>query len=61
MSDCWPDADGVVRANKPYRVKISAPGSRSLKAMEGMSRSDILADASALLGALDIVFGEVDR
>lgn len=61
MSDCGPDADGVVRPNKPYRVEISAPGFRSLPAMDRMGCGHMLADVSAILGALDIVFGEVDR
>ena len=47
--------------NKPYRVKISAPGFRSLQAMDWMNRGHMLADVSAILGSLDIVFGEVDR
>ena len=47
--------------NKPYRVKISAPGFRSLQAMDWMNRGHQLADVSAILGSLDIVFGEVDR
>jgi NADH-quinone oxidoreductase subunit D len=47
--------------NKPWRVKISAPGFRSLQAMDWMNRGHMLADVSAILGSLDIVFGEVDR
>lgn len=47
--------------NKPYRVKISAPGYRHLQAMDWMNRGHQLADVSAILGSLDIVFGEVDR
>ena len=47
--------------NKPYRVKISAPGFRHLQAMDWMNRGHQLADVSAILGSLDIVFGEVDR
>jgi NADH-quinone oxidoreductase subunit D len=47
--------------NKPYRVKISAPGFRHLQAMDWMNRGHMLADVSAILGSLDIVFGEVDR
>ena len=61
MSDFGPDADDVVRPNKPYRVKISAPGFRSLQAMDRMGRGHMLVDVSAILRALDIVFGEVDR
>jgi NADH-quinone oxidoreductase subunit D len=44
-----------------YRVKISAPGFRHLQAMDWMNRGHQLADVSAILGSLDIVFGEVDR
>ena len=47
--------------NKPYRVKISAPGFRHLQAMDWMNRGHMLAAVSAILGSLDIVFGEVDR
>jgi NADH-quinone oxidoreductase subunit D len=47
--------------NKPYRVKISAPGFRHLQGMDWMNRGHQLADVSAILGSLDIVFGEVDR
>lgn len=47
--------------NKPYRCKISAPGFRHLQAMDWMNRGHMLADVSAILGSLDIVFGEVDR
>jgi len=51
-------ADG---ANKPYRCKIRAPGFTHLQAMDFMCRKHLLADVSAILGSLDIVFGEVDR
>ena len=47
--------------NKPYRVKLSAPGFRHLQAMDWMNRGHMLADVSAILGSLDMVFGEVDR
>ena len=47
--------------NKPYRCKIRAPGFPHLAAMDWMSRGHMLADVSAVLGSLDIVFGEVDR
>ena len=47
--------------NKPYRCKIRAPGFAHLQAMDFMCRSHMLADVSAILGSLDIVFGEVDR
>ncbi|MDR3495537.1 MAG: NADH-quinone oxidoreductase subunit D [Ancalomicrobiaceae bacterium] len=51
-------ADGT---NKPYRCKIRAPGFAHLSAMDFMNRGHMLADVSAILGSLDIVFGEVDR
>ena len=51
-------ADGT---NKPYRCKIRAPGFAHLQAMDYLSRGYMLADVSAILGSLDIVFGEVDR
>ncbi len=51
-------ADGT---NKPYRCKIRAPGFAHLQAMDFMCRKHMLADVSAILGSLDIVFGEVDR
>jgi NADH-quinone oxidoreductase subunit D len=47
--------------NKPYRCKIRAPGFAHLAGMDWMSRGHMLADVSAILGSLDIVFGEVDR
>ena len=47
--------------NKPYRCKIRAPGFAHLSAMDWMNRGHMLADVSAVLGSLDIVFGEVDR
>jgi NADH-quinone oxidoreductase subunit D len=48
-------------SNKPYRCKIRAPGFAHLQAMDFMNRGHLLADVSAILGSLDIVFGEVDR
>jgi NADH-quinone oxidoreductase subunit D len=51
-------ADGT---NKPYRCKIKAPGFAHLSAMDFLCRGHMLADVSAILGSLDIVFGEVDR
>jgi NADH-quinone oxidoreductase subunit D len=51
-------ADGT---NKPYKCKIRAPGFAHLQAMDFMCRHHMLADVSAILGSLDIVFGEVDR
>jgi NADH-quinone oxidoreductase subunit D len=47
--------------NKPYRCKIRAPGFAHLQAMDFMCKGHMLADVSAILGSLDIVFGEVDR
>ena len=47
--------------DKPYRCKIRAPGYAHLQAMDFMCREHLLADVSAILGSLDIVFGEVDR
>ena len=47
--------------NKPYRCKIRAPGFAHLQAMDHICRGHMLADVSAVLGSLDIVFGEVDR
>jgi NADH-quinone oxidoreductase subunit D len=48
-------------SNKPYRCKIRAPGYAHLQAMDFVCRGHQLADVSAVLGSLDIVFGEVDR
>jgi NADH-quinone oxidoreductase subunit D len=48
-------------ANKPYRLKIRAPGFVHLSAMDEMSRGHMIADAVAIIGTQDIVFGEVDR
>jgi NADH-quinone oxidoreductase subunit D len=48
-------------SNKPYRCKIRAPGFPHLAAMDHMNRGHMLADVSAILGSIDIVFGEIDR
>src|SRR4051794_13150373 len=48
-------------ANKPYRLKIRPPGFAHLSAMDEMSRGHMLADAVAIIGTMDIVFGEIDR
>ena len=48
-------------SNKPYRCKIRAPGFAHLQAMDFMCRGHMLADVPAVLGSIDIVFGEVDR
>ncbi len=47
--------------NKPYKAKIRAPGFPHLAALEHLSKGHLLADVSALIGSLDIVFGEIDR
>ena len=51
-------ADG---ANKPYRLKIRAPGFAHLQALDEMSRGHMLADVVTIIGTQDIVFGEIDR
>ncbi|MBC6496767.1 MAG: NADH-quinone oxidoreductase subunit D [Alphaproteobacteria bacterium GM7ARS4] len=51
-------ADG---SNRPYRCKIRAPSFAFLQALDEMSRGHFLADVSAILGSLDVVFGEIDR
>jgi NADH-quinone oxidoreductase subunit D len=48
-------------ANKPYRLKIRAPGFAHLASLDEMARGHMLADAVAIIGTQDIVFGEVDR
>jgi NADH-quinone oxidoreductase subunit D len=48
-------------ANKPYRLKIRAPGFAHLSAMDEMARGHMIADAVAIIGTMDIVFGEIDR
>jgi NADH-quinone oxidoreductase subunit D len=47
--------------NKPYKCKIRAPGFAHLQSMDWLCKGYMLADVSAILGSLDIVFGEVDR
>jgi NADH-quinone oxidoreductase subunit D len=47
--------------NKPYRCKIRAPGFAFLSAMDFLSKGHMLADTVAIIGSLDIVFGEIDR
>jgi NADH-quinone oxidoreductase subunit D len=47
--------------NKPYKCKIRAPGFAHLQAMDCLTRGHMLADISAIIGSIDIVFGEVDR
>ena len=48
-------------ANKPYRLKIRAPGFTHLQALDEMSRGHMLADVVTIIGTQDIVFGEIDR
>jgi NADH-quinone oxidoreductase subunit D len=48
-------------ANKPYRLKIRAPGFPHLAALDEMGRGHMIADAVAIIGTMDIVFGEIDR
>ncbi len=48
-------------ANKPYRLKIRAPGFPHLAALDELSRGHMIADAVAVIGTMDIVFGEIDR
>jgi len=55
---CYILSDG---ANKPYRLKIRAPGFAHLSAMDEMTRGHMLADVVAIIGTMDIVFGEIDR
>jgi NADH-quinone oxidoreductase subunit D len=55
---CYLVSDG---ANKPYRLKIRAPGFVHLSALDEMVRGHMLADVVAVIGTQDIVFGEVDR
>lgn len=55
---CYLVSDG---ANKPYRLKIRAPGFAHLSGMDEMARGHMLSDVVAIIGSQDIVFGEVDR
>lgn len=55
---CYVVSDG---ANKPYRLKIRAPGFAHLSAMDEMVRGHMLADVVAVIGTMDVVFGEIDR
>lgn len=48
-------------ANKPYRLKIRAPGFPHLQALDEMSRGHMIADVVTIIGTQDIVFGEIDR
>jgi len=51
-------ADGT---NKPYKCKIRAPGFAHLASMDAICRGHMLADVAAIIGSIDVVFGEVDR
>jgi NADH-quinone oxidoreductase subunit D len=55
---CYLISDG---ANKPYRLKVRAPGFAHLAAMDEIAKGHMLADVVAIIGTLDIVFGEIDR
>ncbi|MFM1936299.1 MAG: NADH-quinone oxidoreductase subunit [Planctomycetota bacterium] len=55
---CYIVSDG---ANKPYRLKIRAPGFAHLAAMDEMASGHMLADVVAIIGTMDVVFGEIDR
>ncbi len=55
---CYLISDG---ANKPYRLKVRAPGFAHLSALDEMTRGHMLADVVAIIGTQDIVFGEIDR
>ncbi|MBW7837763.1 MAG: NADH-quinone oxidoreductase subunit D [Sphingomonadales bacterium] len=48
-------------SNKPYRCKIRAPGYAHLQAMDFLAKGHMLADIPAIIGSIDIVFGEIDR
>ena len=48
-------------ANKPYRLKIRPPGFVHLSALNELASGHMIADAVAVIGTIDIVFGEIDR
>ena len=54
----YPVADD---SNRPYKCKIRAPSFAHLQAMDFLTRGHMLADGSAIIGSLDVVFGEIDR
>ena len=55
---CYIVSDG---ANKPYRLKVRAPGFAHMSAMDELTKGHMLADVVTVIGTMDIVFGEVDR
>ncbi len=55
---CYIISDG---ANKPFRLKIRAPGFAHISAMNEMTKGHMLADVVAVIGTMDVVFGEIDR
>ena len=55
---CYLVSDG---ANKPFRVKLRAPGFAHLSSMDEVVRGHMLSDVVAMIGTYDLVFGEVDR
>jgi len=55
---CFIVSDG---SERPYRCKIRAPGFAHLSGFDQISRGHLLADAVAIIGTMDLVFGEVDR
>ena len=55
---CYVISDG---ANKPFRLKVRAPGFAHLSALDEMVRGHMLADVVAVIGTQDVVFGEIDR
>ena len=54
----YPVADGT---NRPYRAKLRAPGYLHLQAMDYLAKGHQLADVAAIIGTMDVVFGEIDR
>ena len=55
---CYIVSDG---ANKPFRLKVRAPGFAHLSSMDAIVRGHMLSDVVAMIGTYDIVFGEIDR
>ncbi|PIP80272.1 MAG: NADH-quinone oxidoreductase subunit D [Gammaproteobacteria bacterium CG22_combo_CG10-13_8_21_14_all_40_8] len=55
---CYITSDG---ANKPYRLKVRAPGFAHMASLNEMAKGHMLADVVAIIGTMDIVFGEIDR